>query len=90
VSTRTPESGATAAETAAFNNPASEERKAYTNQVQSQSKKRLMVPILTAEQKQALNSAIAGNQTQQLIVQHLDAQAGTPPTPNSQQLQLRS
>ena len=37
VSTRTPEPGATAAETAAFNNPNSSERKAYTQQVTSQS-----------------------------------------------------
>ena len=35
VSTRTPEPGATAAETAAFNNPNSSERKAYTQQVTS-------------------------------------------------------
>jgi hypothetical protein len=32
----TPESGATTAETAAFNNPNSQERQAYTQQVQSQ------------------------------------------------------
>jgi len=37
VSTRTFESGATAAETAAFNNPNSPERQAYTQQVTSQS-----------------------------------------------------
>ena len=53
----TPESGATAAETAAFNNPASEERKAYTNQVQSQNP---YGPNPNAAQKQAVNG-IGGN-----------------------------
>ena len=54
VSTRTFESGATAAETAAFNNPNSPERQAYTQQVTSQSP---FGTNPTAEQQKATNAA---------------------------------
>ena len=54
VSTRTFESGATAAETAAFNNPNSPERQAYTQQVISQSP---FGTNPTAEQQKATNAA---------------------------------
>ena len=54
VSTRTFESGATAAETAAFNNPNSPERQAYTQQVISQSP---FGTNPTAAQQTLLNSA---------------------------------
>ena len=54
VSTRTFESGATAAETAAFNNPNSPERQAYTQQVQSQNP---YGANPTASQQTLLNSA---------------------------------
>jgi len=53
VSTRTFESGATAAETAAFNNPNSSERQAYTQQVTSQSP---FGANPTAQQQARLNS----------------------------------
>ena len=53
VSTRTFESGATAAETAAFNNPNSPERQAYTQQVTSQSP---FGADPTAQQQARLNS----------------------------------
>ena len=53
VSTRTFESGATAAETAAFNNPNSPERQAYTQQVTSQSP---FGTNPTAQQQTSLNS----------------------------------
>jgi hypothetical protein len=77
VSNFTFESGATAAETAAFNNPASEERKAYTNQVQSQNP---YGPNPTAAQKQAVNGA-AGTPNAATNSPTPDSQAGTPPTP---------
>jgi hypothetical protein len=54
VSTRTFESGVTAAETAAFNNPNSPERQAYTQQVTSQSP---FGTNPTAEQQKATNAA---------------------------------
>jgi hypothetical protein len=54
-STRTPESGATAAETAAFNNPDSEERKAYTQQV-TDPKVKKDLGIDTPEEEKKLNS----------------------------------
>jgi hypothetical protein len=72
----TPEDGATAAETAAFNNPASEERKAYTNQVQSQNP---YGPNPNAAQKQAVND-VAGKPNAATSSSAPDAQAGTPPT----------
>ena len=50
----TPESGATSAETAAFNNPNSPERQAYTQQVQSQNP---YGANPTAEQQKATNAA---------------------------------
>jgi hypothetical protein len=53
VSTRTFESGATAAETTAFNNPNSPERQAYTQQVTSQSP---FGTNPTAQQQTSLNS----------------------------------
>lgn len=56
-STRTFESGATATEKTAFNNPRSPERRAYAQQVQSQNP---YGANPTAEQKQAVNGA-AGN-----------------------------
>ena len=54
VSTRKPEDGATAAETAAFNNPNSSERQTYTNQVTSLSP---FGANPTAAQQTLLNSA---------------------------------
>jgi hypothetical protein len=57
-STRTPESGATPAETAAFNNPSSPERQAYTAQVLSQNP---YGANPTAAQTQRIN-ATAGRQ----------------------------
>jgi hypothetical protein len=56
-STRTFESGATATEKTAFNNPRSPERRAYAQQVQSQNP---YGANPTAEQKQAVNGA-SGN-----------------------------
>ena len=56
-STRTFESGATASEKTAFNNPRSPERRAYTQQVQSQNPYGVNP---TAEQQKATNAA-AGN-----------------------------
>jgi hypothetical protein len=73
----TPESGATAAETAAFNNPASEERKAYTNQVQSQNP---YGPNPNAAQKQAVNG-IAGNPNAATNSPTPPSQAASPATP---------
>jgi hypothetical protein len=78
VSTRTFESGATAAETAAFNNPASEERKAYTNQVQSQNP---YGPNPNAAQKQAVNG-IGGNPNAATNSPTPPSQAATPATPD--------
>jgi hypothetical protein len=74
----TPESGATAAETAAFNNPASEERKAYTNQVQSQNP---YGPNPNAAQKQAVNG-IGGNPNAATNSPTPPSQAASPPTPD--------
>ena len=54
-STRTPESGATEAETEAFNNPDSEERKAYTQQV-TDPKVKKDLGIDTPEEEKKLNS----------------------------------
>ena len=54
VSTRSFESGATAAEKAAFSNPNSPERKAYSQQVQSQNP---YGTNATAEQKKQVNNA---------------------------------
>jgi hypothetical protein len=75
-STRTPESGATSAETAAFNNPNSPERQAYTQQVQSQNP---YGPNPTASDQTKLNSA-SGKPNAATSSSAPDAQAGTPPT----------
>lgn len=75
-STRTPESGATSAETTAFNNPNSLERQAYTQQVQSQNP---YGPNPTAAQQAQINNnkgtpnAATNNPTP-------DAQGRNPPT----------
>jgi hypothetical protein len=55
VSTRTPESGATSEETAAFNNPNSPERQAYTQQV-TDPKVKKDLGIDTPEEEKKLNS----------------------------------
>ena len=55
VSTRTPESGATSAETSAFNNPNSPERQAYTQQV-TDPKVKKDLGIDTPEEEKKLNS----------------------------------
>ena len=78
VSTRTPESGATAAETAAFNNPDSEERKAYTQQV-TDPKVKKDLGIDTPEEEKKLNSN-AGKPNTATNSPAPDAQGGTLPT----------
>jgi len=77
VSTRTPEPGATAAETAAFNNPNSPERQAYTQQVQSQNP---YGANPTAEQQKAINTA-AGTPNKATNSPNPPSQAAAPPTP---------
>ena len=76
--TRTPEAGATAAETTAFNNPNSQERQAYTQQVISQNP---YGPNPNAAQKQAVNGA-AGTPNAATNSPTPPSQAGTPPTPD--------
>jgi hypothetical protein len=73
----TPESGATTAETAAFNNPNSQERQAYTQQVQSQNP---YGANPTAEQKQAVNGA-AGTPNAATNSPTPPSQAASPTTP---------
>ena len=75
--TRTPEAGATAAETTAFNNPNSQERQAYTQQVISQNP---YGPNATAAEKQAVNGT-AGKPNTATNSSTPPSQAGTPPTP---------
>jgi hypothetical protein len=76
-STRTPESGATSAETAAFNNPNSPERQAYTQQVQSQNP---YGPNPTASDQTKLNSA-SGKPNAATNNPTPPGQGGTQPTP---------
>ena len=77
-STRTPESGATEAETEAFNNPDSEERKAYTQQV-TDPKVKKDLGIDTPEEEKKLNSN-AGKPNTATNSPAPDAQGGTLPT----------
>ena len=76
--TRTFESGATEAETEAFNNPDSEERKAYTQQV-TDPKVKKDLGIDTPEEEKKLNSN-AGKPNTATNSPAPDAQGGTLPT----------
>ena len=78
VSTRTFESGATAAETAAFNNPASEEIKAVNSQI-SDPKVKKDLGINTPEEEKKLNSN-AGKPNTATNSPAPDAQGGTLPS----------
>ena len=77
-STRTPESGATEAETAAFNNPNSPERQAYTQQV-TDPKVKKDLGIDTPEEEKLINSN-AGKPNTATNSPAPDAQGGTLPT----------
>ena len=76
--TRTPESGATEAETAAFNNPNSPERQAYTQQV-TDPKVKKDLGIDTPEEEKKLNSN-AGKPNTATNSPAPDAQGGTLPS----------
>jgi hypothetical protein len=78
VSTRTPESGATSAETSAFNNPNSPERQAYTQQV-TDPKVKKDLGIDTPEEEKNLNSN-AGKPNTATNSPAPDTQGGTLPT----------
>jgi hypothetical protein len=77
VSTRKPESGATAAETAAFNNPNSKESQIYTQQVQSQNP---YGPNPNAAQQAQINSN-KGTPNAATNAPTPPGQGGTPPAP---------